>query len=198
MASNPQSGAEPVTHDLALDLSLPTAENLGHHVQRRPDLLVKLQRLMLGTSCAVVTILIAVQVFTRYVLHVSMYGIEDLASLVAVWLYFLGGSLGAWERGHISASLVDLIVKSERVRSWIHAAAAAVTTVLAAWMTEWAFEYFMFTVTRHKMSLELGLPMAYVTVAMPLCLALMTFYFGVETYELVGRARAVPQGESDR
>jgi TRAP-type C4-dicarboxylate transport system permease small subunit len=35
--------------------------------------------------------------------------------------------------------------------------------------------------------------MAYVTVAMPIGLALMTFYFLIETFELIGKARSHPQ-----
>ena len=83
-----------------------------------------LQRVLLGVSGALVTLLIFVQVFTRYVLHISIFGIEDLASFLAVWLYFIGGSLGAWERAHISASLVDFIIKSDRPRRWINAQVA--------------------------------------------------------------------------
>ncbi|MCX2721216.1 TRAP transporter small permease [Roseibium salinum] len=178
------------SHNIALELALPSAENLAHgYPPRKPGPLVLIQRFLLGICCLSVTALIFIQVFTRYVLHTSIFGIEDLASFVAVWLYFLGGSLGAWERGHISASLVDLIVTSPQRRLWINAAAAFITTALCAWMTKWAFDYFMFTLTRHKMSLELGLPMAYVTVVMPLCLALMTFYFLVEALDLTAMAR---------
>lgn len=175
--------------DLALELSLPTAENLGHDFPpRRPDMLVHIQRFLLASSAALLTILIFVQVFTRYVMHMSVIGIEDLTSFVAVWLYFIGGSLGAWDRGHISASLVDLIVQSEPVRRWINAASAIVTTILAGWMTKWAFEYFLFTVERHQVSIDVRMPMFIVTVAMPLGLALMTFYFLVEAIELTRKA----------
>ena len=158
---------------------------------REPDSLVHAQRVLLGVSGALVTLLIFVQVFTRYVLHISIYGIEDLASFIAVWLYFIGGSLGAWERGHISASLVDFIVKSDRPRRWINAASAAITTILSGWMTVWAARIFLVhRPKRGQMSLEIELPMSYVTVVMPVGLALMTFYFLIETIDLIGRARS--------
>lgn len=181
-------------HDLELEMSAPAAESLGRDIPaHKPDLLVHIQRVILALSAALITILVFVQVFTRYVMQTSIYGIEDLASFVAVWLYFIGGSLGAWERGHISASLVDFVIKSHRVSGWIKAISATSTTVLSGWMTVWAFQYFMFTLQRGQMSLEINLPMAYVTVVMPLGLALMTFYFLIETLELIGKARSHPQ-----
>jgi|GEM_PF-1364744 len=186
--AGPDSTAQ--CHDIELELALPSAENLAHDYPRRiPGPLVRIQRLLLGICCLAVTVLIFVQVFTRYVLQTSIFGIEDLASFIAVWLYFLGGSLGAFERGHISASLVDLFVTSPRRRLWVNASVAFLTTAVCAWMTKWAFDYFLFTLTRNKMSLELGLPMAYVTVVMPVCLALMTFYFLVEAVDLSRMAR---------
>lgn len=189
VAQTKADGAAP-GHEIALELALPSAENIAHDYPRRNSgPLVRLQRLLLGTCCLAVTVLIFVQVFTRYVLQTSIFGIEDLASFVAVWLYFLGGSLGAFERGHISASLVDLFVASPSRRLWINAAAAFLTAGICAWMTKWAFDYFLFTLVRHKMSLELGLPMAHVTVVMPVCLALMTFYFLVEAVDLSHMAR---------
>jgi TRAP-type C4-dicarboxylate transport system permease small subunit len=43
------------------------------------------------------------------------------------------------------------------------------------------------------MSLEINLPMTYVTAAMPIGLALMTFYFLIEALDLIGKARRRPQ-----
>jgi TRAP-type C4-dicarboxylate transport system permease small subunit len=183
-----------VKHDLEVELSAPAAESLGRDISaHKPDLLVHIQRVVLALSAALITILIFVQVFTRYVMQTSIFGIEDLATFVAVWLYFIGGSLGAWERGHISASLVDFVIKSDRAARWIKAFSAVLTTILSGWMTVWAFQYFMFTLQRGQMSLEINLPMAYVTVAMPIGLALMTFYFLIEALDLIGKARRRPQ-----
>jgi TRAP-type C4-dicarboxylate transport system permease small subunit len=183
-----------VKHDLEVEMSAPAAEKFREDAPvHEPGFLVHVQRAVLAASAALITILIFIQVFTRYVMQTSIFGIEDLASCVAVWLYFIGGSLGAWERGHISASLVDFMIKSDRVCRWIKAASAIVTTVLSGWMTVWAFEYFLFTLRRGQMSLEINLPMAYVTVAMPLGLALMTFYFLIEAIELIGKVRRSPE-----
>lgn len=148
------------------------------------------QRFVLVATGALVTILIFVQVVTRYFLGVSIFGIEEAASFLAIWLYFVGGAYGAYERGHISASLVDLIVPGERARLVMKATTAALTTILCAWMTLWAIRYLMATLQRGTMSLELGIQMAWVHVAIPVGLVLMTFYFALEFLEDVSRLRA--------
>lgn len=67
------------------------------------------QRVLLVLTGIALLFLVSLQVFTRYVMGISVLGIEELACFSAVWAYFLGSSLGAWERGHISASLVEML-----------------------------------------------------------------------------------------
>jgi TRAP-type C4-dicarboxylate transport system permease small subunit len=62
--------------------------------------------------------------------------------------------------------------------------------VLNSWMTVWASSYFLLSLQRGPMSLELGIQMAWVHAAIPLGLILMTFYFAVELLEDVARLRS--------
>jgi TRAP-type transport system small permease protein len=149
-----------------------------------------LQRFVLAATGALVTILIFVQVVTRYFLGESIFGIEEAASFLAIWLYFIGGAYGAYERGHISASLVDLIVPGDRAHQVIKVLTGALTVILSAWMMLWAIRYFIATLQRGTMSLELGIQMAWVHAAVPLGLILMTFYFAIEFLEDLSRLRA--------
>ncbi|MGK9339790.1 TRAP transporter small permease [Sinorhizobium meliloti] len=153
---------------------------------------LKLQRIVLLACGVIVTLLIAVQVFTRYVLGISIFGIEELASFVAVYMYFVGASHGAWERGHISASLVDLVLPAGRPRAAVALFASAVTVVLSGWMTVWAWQYLAFTLKRGAMSMEVGIPMAWVHGIMPVSLSLMTLYFAVELLENCNRVMRGP------
>lgn len=144
---------------------------------------LKFQRFVLLVCGIVLTGLITVQVFTRYVLGISIFGIEELASFVAVYLYFIGAAHGAWERGHISASLVELVVPPGRPRNAIALFASVITVVLSGWMSLWAWQYLAFTLKRGTMSLEVGISMAWVHGIMPIGLSLMTLYFAVEMLE---------------
>lgn len=158
---------------------------------------LRLQRILLVVCGAALTLLIAVQVFTRYVLGISIFGIEELASFVAVYLYFLGASHGAWERGHISASLVDLVLPVGRARLALSVLAGLITVVLAGWMSLWAWQYLDYTIGRGTMSLETGLPMAWVYAIIPVGLSLMTLYFTVEFLERVRRLVLGPAADGE-
>jgi TRAP-type C4-dicarboxylate transport system permease small subunit len=150
-----------------------------------------LQRLILLACGVLLTLLIAVQVVTRYLMGISIFGIEELASFVAVYLYFIGGAHGAWERGHISASLIELVLPEGRPRLAAQLLASLITVIVSGWMTVWAFQYLAFVIRRGTMSLEVGIPMSVVVVVIPLGLALMTLYF---VAELAERVRALRDG----
>ncbi|WP_193370696.1 TRAP transporter small permease [Pelagibius marinus] len=150
---------------------------------------LRLQRFLLLLCGASLTLLVTVQVFTRYVLGISLFGIEELVSFVAVYLYFIGASHGAWERGHISASLVELVLPPGKAHEAVAAFSSLVTLVLSGWMAVWAWQYLAFTLKRGSMSLETGIPMAWIHGIMPLCLSLMTLYFAAEVLQHWHRLR---------
>jgi TRAP-type C4-dicarboxylate transport system permease small subunit len=151
---------------------------------------LRLQRLVLLVCGALLTALVAIQVFTRYVLGISLFGIEELASFIAVYLYFIGASHGAWERGHISASLVELVLPEGKARKVMAIFTSLLTLVLSGWMTVWAWQYLAFTIKRGTMSLETGIPMAWVHGVMPVGLSLITLYFAVELFDRWSRMAA--------
>ena len=72
-----------------------------------------LQRFVLVVTGALVTILIFVQVVTRYFLGESIFGIEEAASFLAIWLYFIGGAYGAY--GSTARPAGTLIRRSARI-----------------------------------------------------------------------------------
>lgn len=141
---------------------------------------LKLQRLIMMLGGIALTGLVFTQVITRYFFSMSLFGIEELATFSAVILYFFGMSHGAWERGHISASLVELILPKGRPQLAIDALAVVITTILSGWMTLWSWNYLQFVIRRGTVSLETDIPMSWIVGVIPLCLGLTTFYFLIE------------------
>lgn len=156
------------------------------------EIKLRVQRALVAGSGAILTILVFVQVVTRYVFNIAIFGIEEVATYCAVWFYMLGAAIGAHERGHISASLVDLVVESERGQGIVKAFTALVGVLICAWMLAWSIEFIMQSYKMNRHSVELGMPLIYVHIAIPVGLALMTFYFLVELLEDV---RFVMTGE---
>lgn len=159
---------------------------MGHRLWQSK---IHVQRATVALSGALLTLLIFVQVIARYFFNASIYGLGELATFIAVWFYFLGGAIGAEQRMHISASLVDLVIGSERAQIAIRVVTGLVSVVLCAWMTWWGIGFAAWSLGMGMMSLELGFPVGYVHLAIPIGLGLMTVYLFVDLVEDVRRLK---------
>jgi len=74
-------------------------ERLSYAVNRG----VEMALFGLGFGMAVI---VAVQVFFRYVLNHSIFWSEELARFLLVWLTFLGASVAYYRRGHASIDVI--------------------------------------------------------------------------------------------
>lgn len=151
--------------------------------EENPGVFTRILRLTIVLTGVIVTALMTVQILTRYLFGFSIYGLEEAMSFFAVWLYFMGSAHGAWDRGHISASLVSVLLKPGQLQQSLRVLACTLTVVISAWMTVWAVQYLMNSIRRNLTSLEVGISMAWVNTAIPLGLGLMTLYFAIELYE---------------
>lgn len=158
----------------------PHAARIGHHLWRAK---INIQRFIVAFCGLSITAMVFIQVIARYLLDVSVFGLEELATYVAVWFYFLGGAIGSEQRGHISASLVDVVIKNERIHLMIRIFTDALSVVLCGWMTWWGFQFASWSSQFGMMSTELRIPMSLVHAAVPVGLALMTLYMLHELIE---------------
>ncbi|MCG8693645.1 MAG: TRAP transporter small permease subunit [Minwuiales bacterium] len=150
-----------------------------------------LKRLTLAVTCALFSAIVIVQIIVRYFLVIPMHGLEEIAVYSAVWTYFIGGAYGAYERSHISASIMEMAVVREGARNWIRVLANAITVVVAVWATIWTFEYFQWSLKLQPNSLELQAPLYWVHASMFVGLGLMAFYFAVELVDNLLRALGI-------
>ena len=90
------------------------------------------------------TILIAMATFVRYVIQGDLYGYEEWVKLFAFWLYFSGAAIGAFNGTHVSADLVNSYVPEGLVKRLLVVLKGAVTlgvTLLFVW---YGYDFFMF------------------------------------------------------
>ena len=150
-----------------------------------------LKRLTLVVTCALFSVVVIVQIVVRYFLLVPLHGLEEIAVYAAVWTYFIGGAYGAYERTHISASLIEMLASGEGLRDWIKVMANAITVVVAVWATVWTFQYFQWSLRLQPRSLELQAPLYWVHASMFVGLGLMAFYFAIELVDNLLRALGI-------
>jgi len=75
-----------------------------------------LQRNIMFYFSLILAFLITIGAFLRYVLHINMYGIEEIIAFFAFWLYFAGAAYGSFENSHIQADIVSSFVTNLKIR----------------------------------------------------------------------------------
>ncbi len=90
------------------------------------------------------TLIIAGAAAARYIFKSNFYGYEEIAVLVAFWLYFIGASYGSWNNTHVSADVVDAYFKDGPAKRALVVARNAVALVVCGLFTWYSFSFFEF------------------------------------------------------
>ncbi len=121
--------------------------------------------------------LMALQVFMRYVLESPFLGIEELAPLFALWVYFLGMANATRQRTHIAGGVVNLIFKKPLTKTII----SAINTLLCLGVTcvfsYYAYKFAMVNLNIGRMSTYMRLPKYLWDFSMFTGFSLMAGYF---------------------
>ena len=142
--------------------------------------LLFVQRGFIIIAGCVVAVLIFIEVMLRYVFGSPLFGVEEMVTLIAMWLYFLGASYGAYERSHIKAELVHLWFNTPRSLALVNSVASLITVVLSLIMVSWSYPYFIWGIKEGETSQALLLPMVLSQSAVFFGAILMSIYFVAE------------------
>ena len=142
--------------------------------------LLSVQKGFIIIAGCVVAVLIFIEVMLRYVFGSPLFGVEELVTLIAMWLYFLGASYGAYERSHIKAELVHLWFKTPRSLALVKSFSSLITVALSLIMVSWSYPYFVWGIKEGETSQALLLPMVLSQSAVFFGAILMSIYFLAE------------------
>lgn len=144
---------------------------------------LRLQRWILFAASITFTLLVFVQVVSRYIFNYSIFGIEECASYLAAVMYFIGAAYGTHMKEHISASIVDTVFKPGIFVDLAHFLTRIISTLLCAYLCWETWHLVQFNLEFDTRSVELRIPMAWVYGGMLVGMALMTLYFFIEVIE---------------
>ncbi|MBY4674997.1 TRAP transporter small permease [Marinobacterium arenosum] len=142
------------------------------------------QKIIMGAAMVAFSSLVFVQVVIRYLFDLPLFGVEEIAVYLAVWLYFTGAGYGTYRGNHICAGVIDLMLESPRKKDFYHILVSLISLVIVACILWICVDYFQWSVRRAPKSPELRFPLYYVHFAMVFGLLLMQLY---STLEFVGR-----------
>lgn len=138
--------------------------------------LVTLLRWIAVTLSLALGVLMATQVVMRYGLKSPFLGMEELAPMMALWVYFLGMAHATRERDHIAGGVVTLFIENPKIICMIR----IFGTVLCVFATI-IFGYFaqknaFFNLGIGRSSPYMGFSKGYWDFSMVVGFALMGFY----------------------
>lgn len=139
--------------------------------------LLRIQTFILIVSGLVIILGISLVVLFRYLLKLDLFGMEEIITLFAFWLYFMGSAYGAYERSHISADIINAYVRHEKTRYALKALTSLFTAALCLMFTKWAWDYVSWTFKTNPKSTALNIPLIYTQAAILVGFVLMSFYF---------------------
>jgi len=144
------------------------------------NVLIHLQKIFMLVAGSIITVLVFVEVVLRYVFGSPLFGVEELICLIAMWLYFIGASYGAYERSHIKAELIHMWFKKPRTYALVKAISSLITFILSIIMISWTYPYFIWGITKGETSQALLIPMVLSQSAIFVGAILMSLYFLTE------------------
>ncbi|HSD42485.1 MAG TPA: TRAP transporter small permease [Burkholderiales bacterium] len=120
-----------------------------------------------------ICVIVFVNVFFRYFLHIGLGWTEELARYLQVWMTFLGATVAVKRWTHFQLTIVDQVIPGS-VRRFTRLFAILVVMLLAAIMIKHGID--ITRVTWNQSSPVLGWPIGYLYLMSPVCGVLMVIF----------------------
>lgn len=102
---------------------------------------INVLRFVEAIDVLVVVLLIFANTVSRYIFKTSFIWVEEILTICAMWMYFIGAVLGAEEESHIKGDLISTSIKNPKVKKRFIVAVSAVTFVSCLFFVYWAVIY---------------------------------------------------------
>ena len=136
-------------------------------------------------SCIPLVVLVFIQVWMRYVFHIPMLWVEEIAVTPAFWLYMMGAAYAVYERSHIRVDIVEITIHNPRRRLLIRFISALITLGLAMLLVYWGYQFFVSDLQMKMETATLRYPLIYARCSIFFAAGILGgFYFWVETIDL--------------
>ena len=170
--------------------------NITSLVVRVGRQVVSLQRWILVVASSILIVDIFVEVLFRYVLKSPIFGTDELASLIAVWVYFFGAANATHTRTHIEGGFANVLLRKESHKNLLRFIVLIITLIVGVMFAYFAYEWCSWTIVHNVATTSLFFPTIYGEIAMLIGAILMIIYFGIEAAEIFRKLRKGTTGET--
>lgn len=140
-------------------------------------------RFLLALLITSIAFLVTIQVILRYFLHMPVHFLDEILTLLAVWMYMMGSVNASIEEKHINARILEIFSKKIRYISGLRLISAVISIVISGWLTYWAYDFFSYSLKKGKLSLILKYPTICMESAVFICFVPMFIFACVEAYK---------------
>lgn len=160
------------------------------------NIVVRVERWLIVFFCLALAFLMVVQIILRYVFIAPFLGVEEVAVLLGLWIYFLGLIYVTRTRQHISSGVLQLFVRGEKGRRAMEIFKLAVCLASSAIFLVFSVQYWIKTADSGRISTYLSWPMTIWVSSMVVGFGIATLLFAVHLWLVVsGKHRPEPEAE---
>ncbi|MEN9063128.1 TRAP transporter small permease [Ponticoccus litoralis] len=141
-----------------------------------------LMRVVMFVAMISLGLLMAAQVFMRYVVSLPFLGIEEMAPMLAVWVYFVGMAYSTRNREHIEGGLLSLIVKNEKVLLAVRLFGSIICLIAMVIFLKFAWDFASFNISLNRKSSYMRLPKYLWDLSMVFGFGMMCLYYLLQAF----------------
>jgi TRAP-type C4-dicarboxylate transport system permease small subunit len=146
------------------------------------SLIQRIEEVALIVTMALIVILMALQVFTRYVVKIPIPWSAELGTFCLVWMVFLGAAVGARRRRHVRVE--SLILRAPEqfqyvVQILIHIGLLLILAVLAY------FGFIRAQMSSNSLLPATKIPLSALMISVPIVSVIMFIHYAVALYQLI-------------
>ena len=139
--------------------------------------IVHFMEIMLFLMSAALATMVFITVPVRYIMKSSIFGIEEVIMMMAIWIYYLGAAYGSYEQSHINADILLHFVKNPKASKIIAIIKQVIAIVVFGAFGYWCIaKYLAWTIQSGGQSMQLHIPNWLPISMMAISFVLMTLY----------------------
>jgi TRAP-type C4-dicarboxylate transport system permease small subunit len=144
--------------------------------QRLGDLIRWAQWLVVFAASIIIVALICTIVVLRYVFEMDLYGMEELAVFVGIWLFFIGASYASQQREQISADVIPQYLRNPAACGGLELLTTIVSLGVCVLAAYWAWDWLSWGLERPARSPVHDIPMTVTHTAVLASFILMSVF----------------------
>lgn len=143
-------------------------------------LLIRIERFIMFCTTAIMLLTIGGVVVARYVLHVDLFGYDEIVLIDSFWMYFVGAAFAMSREEHVKADILVKILspKSAAVMKFF---AGAIQTTASVVVTVLAFDLVKNAIETWAVTSSWNIPFFIPQMSILLSFIVMTFYLFIFT-----------------